>query len=120
MNTAHQEKRVKAVQSRARSKIRALRQSCESWASVGLKLGGLNRGTLCAVARGKRKASPAVLKALDLPVIVLQPVPVCLIHGYAHEGLCPGRKTRKGQVARDLFATSTAALQAALDGRKEV
>jgi len=53
-----------------------------SWAAVAEDI-GMNRGVLCAVANGKRKASNSLLHALGLPprTVAVEPCAHC---GQAH------------------------------------
>ena len=46
-----------------------------SWAAVSEEYGGINRGTLCAIANGKRRASESILVAMNIPLRLTPPKP---------------------------------------------
>ena len=81
-----------SVAREARKRLSSRHEFYHSWADVSEELGGVNRGLLCAVANGARKPTPAVLRALGLPIFALAPAPVCPVHGVIHQGRCPRHK----------------------------
>src|SRR3990167_6831564 len=64
-----------------------------SWADVGKEF-GVNRGLLCAISKGKRKASDNVLRKLGIDVLVTVAIAVCPLHGLVHEKRCPGAEPK--------------------------
>lgn len=84
-----------SLDERAQKALTKKRAYYSSWAAVSEELGGVNKGYLNSVARGKKRASNALLIALKLPPRDAV-VPVCQKCGKPHEMLkkCGPRKAR--------------------------
>ena len=103
------------AQDLARIRLIEFHDHFESWAAVSEEL-DLNKGLLCAIANGKRKASKRVLEAMKISFTMFIPAPACSVCGIVHVSKrCP--KSRK-QFARwrDLPVEQ---LRWAIENRKE-
>src|SRR3990172_1660678 len=81
------------AQDLARNRLIELHDHFESWAAVSEEL-NLNKGLLCAIANGKRKASERVLRAMSISFARFIPTPACPTCGIVHVSKrCP--KSRK-------------------------
>ena len=85
-----------STEEKARKILFGKRAYYSSWAAVSEELGGVNKGYLNSVARGRKRASNALLIALGLPPRDAV-ISVCQKCGKPHEMLkkCGPRKSKK-------------------------
>jgi len=101
------------IQARARQALKMRHEFYGSWADVADEL-ELNKGLLCNIHNGKRKASRGVLAALGIEVPELALAPVCPKHGVVHVGRCPRKTFEENAAAYDNWKCKNAAKLAAL------
>ena len=70
-----------------------------SWREVSRRLDNINPGMLSAIANGKKKAPPSVLKALELPITVRVEQVICQKCNELHPALkkCNRNKSSNGK-----------------------
>lgn len=83
------------------SKLEKLYLRTGSWQKLANSLGlEKSKGVIYSVAKGKRRPTPSICKALGIEYEVMAPAPVCPKHGVVHPGRCPrARKTPAEQQA---------------------